>query len=219
MDEDFRPFKIKDFRGYSVVLYQKNYFGVPAGLGLVKLDAVDYTCLPEIIVRTSLRELEDALTERWALSLDDGNPHRVRSLNGYNIVVYRGLFYAISQALGEVRLEQTDPDGVAGVFNNVSLQGLEDEILDRWARSFIDGRPRLVCDSGLCNIVFFDGTYYGIPKALGDYHLDDPGAVDNPALIRDTTLAGVKRRVEMCHEPVGKKRGLLKLVNKMKKVA
>jgi hypothetical protein len=97
--------------------------------------------------------------------------------------------------LGEVRLEEIDLDNVPSIINKPSLNDLEDEIADRWARSMPDKNPRLVSDCGAFNIVFFNGMYFGIPKAWGDFRLEVGDAASKPGLIQDQTLQGAKAQV------------------------
>jgi radical SAM superfamily enzyme YgiQ (UPF0313 family) len=57
-------------------------------------------------------------------------PLRVGSLAGYNVVEYEGWFYGIPEALGDVRLEQTDVIEMPGVIRDVSREVVEGEIRD-----------------------------------------------------------------------------------------
>ena len=187
-----QPQHFKDFNGYSVVVFGQTYFGIPKSHGVIHLDKIDHRMFPEIIAKPSLREIEDAITEKWVRSLDGKQPHLIRSSRGYSIVAYKGVFFGIPKMLGEVRLEEIDLDDVPSIIDKPSLNDLEDEIADRWARSMPDKNPRLVSDCGAFNIVFFNGMYFGIPKAWGDFRLEVGDAASKPGLIQDQTLQGAK---------------------------
>ena len=57
-----------------------------------------------------------------------GKPHRVGSLEGYNIVEYEGWFYGLPTALGDIRLEEVDVIEMPGVIRDVSREVVEGEI-------------------------------------------------------------------------------------------
>ncbi len=187
-----QPQHFKDFNNYSVVAFGQTYFGIPKSHGVIDLDKIDHRLFPDIIAKPSLREVENAITEKWARSLDGKQPRLIRSSHGYSIVAYKGVFFGIPKVLGEVRLEEVDLDDVPSIINMPSLDDLEEEIADRWARSMPDKNPRLVSDYGTFNIVFFNGMYFGIPKAWGDFRLEVGDAASKPGLIQDQTLQGAK---------------------------
>ncbi|HWY88259.1 MAG TPA: hypothetical protein VNX28_16225, partial [Gemmataceae bacterium] len=58
----------------------------------------------------------------------EGKPHRVGSLEGYNIVEYEGWFYGLPAALGDIRLDEVDVIEMPGVIRDVSREVVEGEI-------------------------------------------------------------------------------------------
>ncbi len=180
--------------------------GIPKEIGDIRLDRVDYKAIPQIIARTSLRELENIINETWARSLDGKYPQLVESVHDNNIVAYKGSFFGVPKSLGDVNLDQIDPDSVPSIIKRATLNELKDEIIDRWAKAFANGTPQLICDADGYNIVFFDRAYYGIPKSWGDYRLELGDAAKHPALIRDSTLAGARAEAKRRDE-VAAKRG------------
>ncbi len=190
-----QPQLLKDFKGYSLVAFGQMYFGVPKNVGAIRLEDVDHRMIPGIIVKTSLSEVEDAVTEKWVRGLDGNEPHLVRSIHGYSVVAYRGVFFGVPTSLGDVRLEETNLDDVSAILSRFTLEEIVDEISDRWARSIADKFPRLVSHYGAFNIVFFNDSYFGVPREWGGIRLEIGDAANRSGLIRDRTLRGVKAQV------------------------
>jgi hypothetical protein len=206
-----QPRLLKDLRGYSIVAYSNQYFGIPKEIGDIRLDRIDHKTIPQIIARMSLSELEDAINETWLRSLDANQPRLVDSVHGYNIVAYKGAFFGVPQTLGDVKLDLIDPDSVPSIVRRNTLGELKDEIIARWAKTVPTGIPQLICDIGSYNIVLFDGTYYGIPKAWGDYRLELGGAAKRSGLIREQTLAGARAEVKRREDTAAKGRWFVHL--------
>ncbi len=57
-------------------------------------------------------------------------PRLVESLNGYNIVFYRGVYYGLPQSLGAVQLETYDARRLPGAIDGTTLESVRDAIAE-----------------------------------------------------------------------------------------
>lgn len=152
-------------------------------------------------MKDNMSEDRTAATERWASTLDPNLPHLICSTDSHNIVAYRGEFFGIPKSLGSVRLEETGFDNGIPIVRSRSLRQLEDELLLLGLKSLPENIPRLVSDEGDFNLVYFGGTFYGLPKARGNCQLETLNTAQRAELVQDATLAGIKAKVVAMSKP------------------
>jgi hypothetical protein len=54
----------------------------------------------------------------------------IESLNGYDIVFYKGVYYGLPQSLGPVRLDSHEARRLPGVIDGTTLESVRDAIQD-----------------------------------------------------------------------------------------
>jgi hypothetical protein len=149
--------------GYNIVQTDDAYIGIPSSLGPLRIDdesslavAMDAT-----IIGASLEVVKEQIAHRRVVEpAPDQVPSSpaaapvllVEGYKGFNLLAYRGRYYALSQRLGPVRLDGPDfetfvPLGLAAVSNSeVNTRRIVDEIAARAEQGA--GSRRLANDAG-----------------------------------------------------------------------
>ncbi len=105
------PELIGSHRDYNIVLYAQRFYGLPQKLGPFDLTQNDPMKLSEILVagsRVALIALIEAAASESEVTL-------LLSIGTANIVKFRGRYYSVPQALGEVRWQEMDVATLPGV--------------------------------------------------------------------------------------------------------
>ncbi|MBF0591460.1 MAG: hypothetical protein HQL02_05170 [Nitrospirae bacterium] len=93
----FTPELIDSFAGYNVVRYKKLFYGLPKSLGGIDFTDQTQTDNDKIIKRALYDNVLTSIQQR-----DDVAPELLCSYEHYNIVIYKGVLYAVPQLLGAV---------------------------------------------------------------------------------------------------------------------
>ena len=141
---------VENYLGHNVVLFNNKFFAIPQDIGTVDLPQVlskdgPYPFLsgPDLLsVQHAAWLAKGDGSKRTAGLSRIGNldlppsdtPALVAELETYNIVLFRKNFHAIPRAIGEVRLEKDDVEGMPGVYVSPSLS----EVLDILKNNGID---------------------------------------------------------------------------------
>ena len=136
---------------YNIVQFDGRYYGTPQGLA-VDWQAGDAEYLPGMIVSDSVKEIMAVVSDIVGpiqIESETGSPaegggsplgpagvvsdvpQHLKSIEGYNIVTYEGWIYGIPQSLGDISLTETDIMELPGVIRDVSIDVVENEILDQ----------------------------------------------------------------------------------------
>jgi hypothetical protein len=81
---------------------------------------------PELFDRSQSTRVSQTALEEALSSPPPAPPQLIRSINQTNVVFYKGIFYAIPQALGPLDLSREDPRGKQRVFTATSLKEIMD---------------------------------------------------------------------------------------------
>lgn len=116
-----------------------------------------------------------------------------------NYVFYQGLYYAIPQSLGNIKVESLPfeiPEGVTLSDSLDSLKRFSSQQSDRQQSNQINqpvdpykaDTPQLVRSEGNYNIVLFGGYYLAIPHSVGELDLLETDFMSIPEIVRDVSL-------------------------------
>ena len=93
------------------------------------------------------------------------SPVLVGSQMGFNLVRYRGRYYALAMSEGDIDLTRAD----SGDFLSApTLDAVERLVFSEWVRENQPSEPALFKQLWDWNLVYFDGSYYAIPLAAGE---------------------------------------------------
>jgi predicted O-methyltransferase YrrM len=151
--------------GYNIVQSDDAYIGIPSTLGPLRIDDESSlaAAMGATIIGTSLEVVKEQIAHRRLVEpATDQVPSSpaptavpvlvVEGYKGFNLLAYRGRYYALSQRLGPVRLDGPDfdtfvPLGLAAVSDSeVNTRRIVDEIADRAGQGA--GNSRLATDVG-----------------------------------------------------------------------
>lgn len=157
---------------------------------------IDPACL------TAWTQEEVAKSPRFKLfKRSQGGTKLVRELATYNILSYDGKFYGVPHSLGPVDLAKKEHREKPQIIEGTSVDEIEALLTDHAPPASVaalppppPSRPQgvqtapvLVSMAGPFNVVFYDGTYFGVPTSLGPVDLADPVQRVLPEILKAAT--------------------------------
>lgn len=107
----------KDYKGFNIVRYQKNFYALAKTLGHINLNALDEQTL--IKHQESQQCFIGKTLEETKRQIDQLSPELIEEgYFGFNLVYYKGKYYALAQTLGTVDLTSLDQDYLDIYYNN-----------------------------------------------------------------------------------------------------
>jgi tetratricopeptide (TPR) repeat protein len=111
------PRLIKGVGKYNIVVFEKQYYGIPKSLGRVEFLEEGFDLKEGVIVDSAL---EEVLAEAIRLSRDP--PSLIQEVGKYNIVVFDKQYYGIPKSLGRVEFLEEGFDLKEGVIVDSALE-------------------------------------------------------------------------------------------------
>ena len=178
-------------RQYNVVVWNGRYFGVPRALGEVDLPKADHRALAGLLEEGSYEQLRQRLEQ---LPVDDGPPVLIEAIGIFNVVVWRGRFFALDRRLGEVDLASgARPD--RGLLEAAALEDLRRLVLRE--KPVDNGEPPALAEEyRRHNIVVWRGRYHGIPQELGEVDLCAAGEDHLKGVLSAESLGALRARID-----------------------
>lgn len=112
----------------------------------------------------------------------------ISSMNDYNILRYKNIYYAIPQKLVNVDLENDDLSKFKGIVISKSLSDLEEKIKN--------SVPILISSIYDYNIVKYQNQYYAIPQRLGKIELEHDDLSKFKSIIISKQLSGLEEEIK-----------------------
>lgn len=121
---------------------------------------------------------------------------------GFNIIFFKKMFYAISCGLAIDLLLLSEKE-LSDLVSSSSIEILKHNILDskpavgiqREESKLLDLPPRLIENYKGYNIVFFKGKYFGLSQKLGSFQLEDHCNTNIEGIVEELTIERVKTAI------------------------
>ncbi len=169
------------YKEYNIVDYNNSFYGVPQSTGPLDLSKKEDRGRKGILVGKDRRDVEylidKAIQSQIKVKAVDSSPHLAGSYQGYNIVDYKGSFYAVPQSVGSLDLSKEENKNRAGLLIGKERKEVE-QMIDKAIlnqEKAADLSPRLVRSYKGYNIVEYNNRFYGVPQSLGtlDLHKEE----------------------------------------------
>ncbi len=118
--DDAHPHVVASRNGFNIVRFGGRYWGVRQDAGNIAWDDQNLAAIPDLIVAYTQAEAERTIDTKPPVApgaiISDGQPPvLIGSVGTYNIVRFNRQFYALPQALGEVKWGKEDVGALPGV--------------------------------------------------------------------------------------------------------
>jgi hypothetical protein len=125
-ESSYPPKLLLSTRGYNIVDFAGLFWGVPQGME-VRWGDVNLRGKPGVMVDTTVKGLVARIPNQPATLLDI-HPRLLETRGSYNLVAFRGVIYAIPQAVGKVRLGEDNINNIPGIMQDSSIESLRRRI-------------------------------------------------------------------------------------------
>jgi hypothetical protein len=210
-----------EYQGFDVRHTCGKLYAVARSQKLADLSQVDDKTLRQL-QEDRLCLAGDSLAELWQIiaCMFSARPKQVEVHQGFNLVSYRGKFYALSYSLGPTDLDRLQPkdwkeleDAAArtpvdewhATFVAHSVQELKDMIdVQAGAGDLVHYPPPRLVEPAYCgyNLVFWKSDYYGLHQGLGPLDLANAAeniladAMTQGKIVVGSSLSEVKENVD-----------------------
>ncbi len=142
------PRFVESVDAHNIISWRDRYVALPRGLGSVDVQRADLESLPDTFIADTLTAARRAVRDWIAAKELSAPPRFLESTGAYNLVQWRGRYYALHQALGRIELDRIDVAGLPGVIVADSLDGAQAAAgarshLPPWRRAAATIRSRL----------------------------------------------------------------------------
>jgi hypothetical protein len=119
-EDDAHPHLVASRNGFNIVRFGGRYWGARQDAGNIAWDAQNLATIPDLIVAYTQAAVEHAIDTKppvapGAITSNGQPPILIGSVGTYNIVRFNRQFYALPQALGEVKWGKEDVGALPGV--------------------------------------------------------------------------------------------------------
>lgn len=188
------PQFIKTFFGYNVVAYKQWFWAIPQSLGNIKLEKIELSEYPDILSGTSQDELEITIFTTWIAHNNPTAPTLFRQVYGYNLVAFQGNFFAIPLNLGDIQLENVNVTQTPEILINTHLDNLYDQVVEKDCKQRVNQPPHLAMSINQHNIVYYNKTFFAVPKHLGHVEIDKDAA-HHKSILQSDNLSVLKNKL------------------------
>ena len=132
------PQLLKTINGYNIVSFKGMFFGIPQILGTIDLPGLsegEIAALDGIIIKDSISAVQQAIEspdqQTVIKELAPNTPQLLKTINGYNIVSFKGMFFGIPQILGTIDLSGLSEGEIAtldGIIIKDSISAVQQAI-------------------------------------------------------------------------------------------
>lgn len=220
------PTLLDSHRGYNLVKYGKQLYGIPFTLGDIDLPTQDPNTFPEeIIVALSQDSIKSSIDQ--LKNMPEGKV--IEEYEFFNIIKWEELLYGVPQFFGPVDQETVKSEEgslfpkastlellkeLIDQFNHtpisdVKLDHISDEDLNQSSvlsgfsleelKNLIDGNttpPEFLEERSEYNIVKFKNWFWGIPHILGEMDVTKEQNLKNPSIVSADSLSGVNHQID-----------------------
>ncbi len=128
------PQLVGSYRGYNIVDYGKQFYGVAQSMGPLDLSRKEDRSRAGIVVSKNRNEIEQLIDKAIQSPRADNGanyaPQLVGSYRGYNIVDYGNQFYGVAQSMGPLDLSRKEDRSRAGIVVSKDRKEVE-QLIDR----------------------------------------------------------------------------------------
>ncbi|MBF0518748.1 MAG: hypothetical protein HQK92_03400 [Nitrospirae bacterium] len=158
---------VGEYKGFNILNYLGKLYGVPQSMGPINFNSENDRTRKGIVTGKELDEIK-MLIDKEILNIEQNtHPKLVGDYHTYNIVKYRGQFWAIPQSMGYLDLSKEYIRNLKGILVGKNRREIE-TLIDNYTLIFSENEPqRLVGDYNNYKILKYKGHFWGIPQSMG----------------------------------------------------
>lgn len=213
MNDKADPIFIEDLGAYNIIGWRENHYALPKALGSVDLEGLGVDGIAKldgVFIASSLDRLKECILANLDTVKRHGHPVLIESFGFYNIVAWGIEYYAIPRGLGPIDLKEDEVEKKRGVFVEISIDKLKEQIRlknDEVKRYY---PPVLIESFGFYNIVAWGIDYYGLPKLKEPINVQEDDVAKIEGVFIERSIEKLKKRIEdYCRELHKRRAGLL----------
>lgn len=123
------PRLVDSYKGYNIVDYNKQFYGVPQSMGTLDLSKKEDRGREGILVGKDRKEIEQlidkAIKSQTKVKATNLLPQLVGAYKGYNIVDYNNQFYGVPQSMGPLDLSEEGDRNKKGILVSKDRKEIE----------------------------------------------------------------------------------------------
>ncbi len=208
----FVKMSLGSYRGYDLIRYRGQVYGIPQHLKEVDLYQEDERKPESILFNESLEEVKLLINLHHEMSeilskekRPAGNtpfllPRLVGHYKGFNLVYYGSQFYGVPLSMGSVDLSQENVLSAKEVLSAPLLKELKREIDERIRLS--KEPVTIISAYKRYNLLSFAGQFYAAPQRLGAIDLTVRGDRQRPGILCDSSLKNLKLKIKQLEQAV-----------------